>query len=117
MASFQVVVLVIAIILLILALTFVGISLKNSGSGSDTTWPPVISACPDYWTIDYSGNDQLCLNTLNLVTPCSTANFNKAGEVYTNCDKKTWATNCGVSWDGITYGVPDPCDVSSSTTT
>lgn len=26
------------------------------------------------------------------------------------CAKYTWANNCGVSWDGITYGVSNPCN-------
>lgn len=25
------------------------------------------------------------------------------------CAKYTWAKNCGVSWDGITYGIQNPC--------
>jgi hypothetical protein len=29
------------------------------------------------------------------------------------CNKYNWANTCGVTWDGITYGVKNPCDKSS----
>ena len=29
------------------------------------------------------------------------------------CSKYNWANNCGVTWDGITYGVKNPCDTST----
>jgi hypothetical protein len=25
------------------------------------------------------------------------------------CNKYNWATKCNVTWDGITYGVSNPC--------
>ena len=78
-------------------------------------WPPLIPQCPDYWFMDPSSN---CVNIRNLGT-CSPQsgkkhlimNFNTPA--YTgsngNCAKYTWANNCNVSWDGITYGVNNPC--------
>ena len=27
-----------------------------------------------------------------------------------DCNKSEWAKKIGVTWDGITYGVPNPCD-------
>jgi hypothetical protein len=38
-------------------------------------------------------------------------NFNQSPFNTSNgtCAKYTWATNCGVTWDGITSGVPNPC--------
>ena len=30
-----------------------------------------------------------------------------------SCSKYRWATGCGVTWDGITSGVKNPCDTSS----
>ena len=121
MASFQIVVLIIAVVILIIALAFIGVSLKNSKKNS--SWPPYVPDCPDYWTIDGSANP-ICVNVKDLGTcppptgkPHLTMDFNK--DPYTgtngNCAKYTWATGCNVSWDGITYGVENPCDVSSST--
>lgn len=26
-----------------------------------------------------------------------------------NCNKSAWANNCGVTWDGITYGTTQRC--------
>ena len=38
------------------------------------------------------------------------------------CNKKNWATNCSdpnnsVTWDGVTYGVVDPCESTETDTT
>ena len=45
-----------------------------------------------------------------------TMNFNQDPFTGTNgdCSKFNWATKCGVTWDGVTYGVQNPC---STTTT
>ena len=34
-----------------------------------------------------------------------------------NCGKYTWATGSNNTWDGITYGVPNPCSTTDTTTT
>jgi len=119
MDGFQKFVLFAAIIILIIALVFIGIALTYS---TDTTWPPMTPECPDYWTIDGSGNNATCINVKDLGT-CSpqsgsqhlTMNFNGSAFTGSNgaCAKYTWAKNCGVSWDGITYGVNNPCQTTS----
>ena len=124
MPSFQIVVLIIAVIILIVALAFIGVSLKNSQKNA--AWPPLVPDCPDYWTIDGSINP-ICVNVKNLGTcpkPINstshflTMDFNQAPYTGSNstCAKYTWATGCNLAWDGITYGVPNPCDASGSTT-
>jgi hypothetical protein len=114
METFQKSVLVAAVVILILALSFIGIALKYS---NQHLWPPIIPSCPDYWTIDGSGNDTKCSNIKDLGScPANDGdhlvmNFNNApyiGEQAT-CAKYTWANNCNVSWDGITYGAQNPC--------
>ena len=119
MDGFQKFILFAAIIILIIALVFIGIALTYS---TDTTWPPMTPECPDYWTIDGSGNNSRCVNVKDLGTcpPQSgqqhlTMDFNTAAYTGANgmCAKYTWATNCGVSWDGITYGVNNPCQSTS----
>lgn len=115
MEGFQKFVLYAAIFVLILALIFIGMSLSRA---KNPVWPPVIPNCPDYWVVDGSGNNTKCINVKDLGT-CQassgekhlTMDFNDptfAGTQGT-CNKYNWANNCGVSWDGITYGVSNPC--------
>ena len=118
MDTFQKIILLIAIVILIIALIFIGISLTYS---RDKQWPPLVPECPDYWTIDGSGNNTTCVNLKNLGT-CPPQNgmrhlrmnFNSPEFAGSNemCAKYTWAKNCGISWDGITYGVSNPCQNS-----
>ena len=112
MNGFQKIVLIVAITVLILALIFIGIALSNS---QDNKWPPIVSQCPDYWEADGSGNNTTCTNSMNLGSCKAPMNFNNApftGENGT-CAKYNWANNCGVTWDGITYGVNNPCQTTS----
>jgi len=120
MEVFQKTVLFGAIIILIVALVFIGIALSYSKDNEE--WPPMIPECPDYWVIDGSGNNSTCINMKDLGTcqPQSgekhlRMNFNLPAFTGSNelCAKYTWATKCNVSWDGITYGVDNPCQTSS----
>ena len=121
MANFQQTILMIAIIMLLLSLTFIGTSLKNANANK--TWPPIIASCPDYWE-DLSDNGSSCLNKKNLGKcalntdgdQSNTIDFTASQFVGISgaCNKKKWAANCSkpnsqVTWDGITYGVADPC--------
>jgi hypothetical protein len=119
MASFQKYVLLIAIVILIIALVIIGFALSYSKAQN---WPPLVPSCPDYWEIDGSGNNTTCTNVQDLGTcPSNTGNqhlvmnFNSSNFTGANglCAKYNWATNCGVSWDGITYGVNNPCQSTS----
>ena len=119
MASFQKIVATIAIVLLIICLIFIGIALTKNKNTSQ--WPPILGACPDYW-VDTSGNGSNCVNMRDLGT-CTTGgngvpvgshmamNFNSALYTGSNgtCAKYTWANKCGITWDGITSGVVNPC--------
>lgn len=122
MQTFQKVVLFLAIIILILVLIFIGFSLHKARSAE---WPPIIGDCPDYW-VDMSGNGSHCVNVKDLGNgKCKpsgsqkhlTMDFSSAAFKGGNglCAKYTWAQNCGVTWDGITYGVNNPCDASGNT--
>jgi len=118
MESFQKFVLFAAIIILIIALVFIGMSLAYS---KDNQWPPMTPQCPDYWLVDGSGNNARCINVKDLGT-CPpkngekhlTMDFNTPAFTGSNemCAKYTWANNCNISWDGITYGVDNPCQTS-----
>lgn len=121
MNGFQKIVLFSAIVVLIIALVIIGIALTYA---KKKQWPPVIPECPDYWEIDGSGNDIKCINVKNLGTckPPSgqshlTMDFNSpafANSTNINCSKYKWASNCGVTWDGITYGVNNPCQTTTA---
>jgi hypothetical protein len=115
MEGFQKLVLFSAVIILIISLVFIGVALSYS---SDQQWPPITPECPDYWLIDGSGNNTNCLNIKDLGTcpaqpggkhlrmDFNTPEFTGSNEM---CAKYTWAKKCGVSWDGVTYGVSNPC--------
>ena len=113
--SFQKIVLTIAIIVLIIILVVIGISLSKASYSE--SWPPVVGECPDYW-VDLSGNGEACFNSHSLgvcniptTDNKSTMNFNQDPYNGDNgtCSKYTWATNCKLTWDGITSGVKNPC--------
>jgi hypothetical protein len=120
MQGFQKTVLFAAIVILIIALIVIGIIL---GKTNDKQWPPMTAQCPDYWTIDGVGKDAQCVNVKNLGT-CQpqgdqdhlTMNFNTSTHSGSRglCAKYKWATKCGVSWDGITYGVSNPCQTTTT---
>ena len=116
MEGFQKTVLIIAVIVLIITLVVMGIVLASSSKGN---WPPLVPVCPDWWIADGSGNNSTCINVKDLGS-CSAEsgekhlnmNFNKP--IFTGdngtCAKYQWADKCNVSWDGITYGVENPCN-------
>lgn len=118
MERFQKIVLISAIIILSIALVIIGVTLSYS---QNQKWPPMVPKCPDYWEIDGSGNNTTCTNVLDLGT-CSASsgqehqimNFNGSAFSGANglCAKYKWANSCGVSWDGITYGVNNPCQTA-----
>jgi hypothetical protein len=118
---FQKIVLIIAIVILIIMLVIIGVTLSKSRTKNN--WPPIVGECPDYW-VDMSGNGEACFNS-NSLGRCNipgntnnnnTMNFNQSPFTGNdgNCAKYRWATSCGITWDGITSGVKNPCDSSSS---
>lgn len=117
MDSFQTSILWSAVTVLILTLVFIGMSLTNSKS--NVQWPPVVPQCPDYWRVEGEGKNVKCINEQDLGT-CPkqngqdhyVADFNtpEFTGIDSRCKKYTWAKNCGVAWDGITYGVENPCN-------
>jgi hypothetical protein len=126
METFQRIVIIIAIILLIVCLVFIGITLsKTTDQGQ---WPPIVGRCPDYW-VDSSGNGSNCINVRDLGTCTSggngvspsgnhiAMNFTVAPYVGNagTCAKYTWANSCGVTWDGITSGITNPCATLANT--
>ena len=120
--SFQKIVLIIAIVALIIILVIIGMTLSKASNTE--SWPPIVGACPDYW-VDLKGNGESCMNTHSLGTcnlpseqDTNTMNFNQSpfNSDTGTCSKYKWATGCKVTWDGITSGVSNPCDTTSTTT-
>lgn len=112
--NFQKMVILVFLIILVITLIIIGLKINDN---KNKDWPPYVANCPDYW-VDVSANGSSCLNSHKLGV-CNlpsegnpnTKNFNVAP--YTGddglCKKKKWANGCGVAWDGVNYGVEDPC--------
>ncbi len=113
--NFQKIVLIIAIVILIVSLVFIGMQIKKSNSKQ--VWPPLVPQCPDYWEPDASGNcmrtgNAPSINGLPTCAPVGGINFSTGDYVGTGgaCKKKQWANSCNAAWEGITYGIADPCN-------
>ena len=119
--------LLVGLILLLIIITIILIFVFHK-KNNNISWPPAIPGCPDYWEVDNgSGNDPnkiKCINIKNIGT-CSSKNpstepyiadFSLPQYQGSNsiCAKYNWASNCGVAWEGINYGVPIPsCNTST----
>jgi len=106
--GFNSLVLEIAIIILIICLVMIGWAIYQSVYGSDVKFPPVISECPDYWsmTTEMKGKKKIinCNNNLKLGLggaknpKCVTF---ETGEVNDTCERWGLANICQITWDGI----------------
>lgn len=116
MATFQSIVLTTAVVILLIVLIVIGINM--SISKNKQTWPPLVGDCPDYWLDLGTGGSNCSVNKhdANKGNSTSPMNFSVAPYNGTNgpCAKYRWANQNNVSWDGITYGVTNPCIVTSS---
>jgi len=112
MDSFYTTVVIIAVILLILCLIAVGIMLQKQGE--DKPFPAQNNPCPDGWGVNEKGNCILPTNDVNTTTAsklvtAKTDNdiWEKDGSAYkikdsaSICDKKKWANDNVIIWDGI----------------
>jgi hypothetical protein len=104
------------IVTLIIILSILGVILSNTIAKQN--FPAEYNPCPDYYTIDTNGN---CLinNTIYSSSDISCTNkkftdnnylVGGTGPLSGLCAKKTWANNCGVTWDGITNN-SDICNI------
>ncbi len=126
-SNFQKIVLMVAIVIFIIMLIFIG-SVLYKGKYS-STFPPVVSECPDYWidkqtsvtnpsaSSDEIAGSQTCYNIKNLGKSSCSKTMDFTGDQWDgstgDCRKYKWATGCDLTWDGITNN-PDVCDLSSS---
>jgi hypothetical protein len=117
-SNFNKLVVTISCLLFVALIVVIYYQLLNFKSKSTSkTWPPVVSKCPDYWE-DNGQNGSDCVNVQNLGTCPAEAgktvlhmDFTKAD--YTGsmgaCNKYNWANRCGLFWEGVNYGVANPC--------
>jgi hypothetical protein len=96
---FQKTVVYIALILALIILLFVGYMMYRAKNA--LAWPPMISECPDYWTVT---DFEKCANVKGLGNCGDAMDFTgndwngKAGLK----KKFEWAKKCGITWDGVT---------------
>lgn len=111
---------ILALIVLICCLGFVASALQVSSG--DTVFPPNISECPDFFIKEKNKvtNSTTCVANYSIGgdvnEDCTSKSFDE--DIYQNpgmgpssgvCEKKKWAMDCGVNWDGITNN-PDVCN-------
>ena len=92
----------IATILLLIVLLFIAVMLYNAKR--NTSYPPEIASCPDYWKLDQeTGN---CVNDKGLGDINCPKNVNFNAPEWKGADglekKYRWAQNCGLVWQGVT---------------
>jgi hypothetical protein len=110
-------VLVVASVLLIFGLVIIGFFITSTQKNS--TYPPVIGDCPDYWDVGYDSNKKkICTNRRSINSglaspPAAAADdcraypvalFSASGTSDNDiiCEKNKWAKRCNIHWDGIT---------------
>jgi len=107
---------IIAIVILIISLAIIGTTL--AGSQKNMQYPPNVTECPDL----YIKNNEKEVCVLNssakdaiVTNECKEKDFNSTDYTYPGigfasgmCNKKKWAKECNVDWDGITNN-PEIC--------
>jgi hypothetical protein len=90
----------------ILVISFIIIAIMFYTKKNDFVYPPVTPSCPDYWQDESATvKGSKCVNKKNLGT-CQNKvmNFSTTQWIGHNgmCNKKRWATGCGITWEGVT---------------
>ena len=118
--SFQKITAIITCVILLVILIFIWGSLTYAKK--DVPDGPIVPQCPDFWEIGGTDASPTCVNVQKLGTCAAAAgdeyltlDFNSANFT-DNCAKYTWANNCNIAWDGLTYGVANPCTKNASAT-
>jgi hypothetical protein len=105
-------VLVVASVLLIFGLVIIGFFITSTQKNS--TYPPVIGDCPDYWDVGYDTNKKkICTNRRSINSGLASPEdcraypvdlFSASGTSDNDiiCEKNKWAKRCNIHWDGIT---------------
>jgi hypothetical protein len=119
MLDFYTIVVVIALVALVLVLIVVGIMMQKQDD--DKPFPVYAAKCPDGWAIDASGckvpvsghpnqgTEDIIRNsnytTIYTIVPDTTGDIAdkhlQFKDSATRCDKRKWARDAKVAWDGI----------------
>lgn len=120
MLDFYTIVVVIALVALVLVLIVVGIMMQKQDD--DKPFPVYAAKCPDGWAIDASGckvpanlsngdahpnqgtEDIIrnsIYNTIYTINPNIDGKHLQFKDSATRCDKRKWARDAKVAWDGI----------------
>ena len=91
--SFQKTVLIIALIIFSIMLFFIALAMK--GLKKSQQYPAEISECPDYWV---KNEDNACVPVGNHNKGNNAAN---CGSYIGTEEKKQFASECGIEWDGV----------------
>ena len=101
---------VVSVILsVVLLLIFIGVIMYNSKNNQ--IYPAVFSPCPDYYSLDSLGkcNANTSIWGFSAGNKCLSNNFSDksyktpgVGKGSGLCSMKQWASDCGVTWDGVT---------------
>jgi hypothetical protein len=121
--KFQAIVIIILGILFII--TLIAFYYIATARGNNMPFPPSIPICPDYYyqTALTPDGTVSCKAMPNMVRTLRRSDVNSneclnptfSSEYYTgtnaNCLKYNWSQNCNSipAWEGITYGVHNPC--------
>ena len=117
MDSIYTITLTIALVLLIISLLVIGVGLYYAENQKQ--YPPVKSACPDYWSAEKNGSGHSCKPPAaghpgRGSTGCKQINTNHPSfnGPSGNCNRYKWSQRCGVTWNGHT-NVANPCSDST----
>ena len=99
-------VMAVAVVILIITLAMIGTALRNQRKNA--IYPPVLADCPDYWKGTSDGECKRGSVYNKGICPNSTVDFSTVSD----CGKYEWASDCQVTWDGISNN-PGICDTSS----
>jgi len=123
MDRFYNIVVIVAIVILILCLIAVGIMLQNKKE--ETIFPEKVSPCPDGWEVTSDGGCKVpaaghknvpatfnydtqiwkrTADATSVLNGVNTDTLTDAGTIYlaetSRCNKKKWAKDNGIIWDG-----------------
>jgi hypothetical protein len=82
-----------------LAILLIIMAFMISNQNKNQEFPATLSVCPDFYSLNNSG---FCRNEANVYSSIEPKckQINPKGMSIN--DKRNWASDCGVAWDGIT---------------
>ena len=80
---------------LAILLAIVAMILSNQKNSQE--FPATVSNCPDFYEMNAQGNCIPQTSVYNVTAACSSYNSKNK----TPSERKKWAAECGVAWDGI----------------